>query len=205
MSTKNKNSVIYLKDWQILIQSLPDDKRLIFWDLFANYPDCECEDDMVKPIWNFVKKQIENMDEKYQEKVVERNRENGKKGGRPKNQPITETQENLKNPMGYLETQETLNEKDNENENINDNVNINVSNRKTKVFTPPTIEEVKEYCIERKNSVNANKFVDFYQSKNWMVGKNKMKDWKACVRTWEAKEEPKKEYQPKKGFHFVIN
>lgn len=52
-------------------------------------------------------------------------------------------------------------------------------------FVPPTVEEVREYCNERKNTVDAEAFVDFYASKGWMVGKNKMKDWKAAVRTWE--------------------
>ena len=56
---------------------------------------------------------------------------------------------------------------------------------KRKQFIPPTVEEVHEYCCERMNNVNAEAFVDFYESKGWMVGKNKMKDWKAAVRTWE--------------------
>ncbi len=55
-------------------------------------------------------------------------------------------------------------------------------------FKIPTIEEVKIYCLERKNNVDANKWHDFYSSKGWMVGKNKMKDWKAAVRTWEHKD-----------------
>lgn len=54
-----------------------------------------------------------------------------------------------------------------------------------KFFTKPSVEEVKQYCEERKNNVDYVKFYDFYESKGWMVGKNKMKDWKACVRTWE--------------------
>ena len=53
-------------------------------------------------------------------------------------------------------------------------------------FKEPTLEEVKKYCEERQNNVNPQKFIDFYKSKGWMVGKNKMKDWKACVRTWEG-------------------
>lgn len=57
--------------------------------------------------------------------------------------------------------------------------------KKRKQFKPPTVEEVREYCYERNNNVNAEAFVDFYESKGWMVGKNKMKDWKAAVRTWE--------------------
>lgn len=56
---------------------------------------------------------------------------------------------------------------------------------KRKNFIPPSVEEVKAYCIERQNNVDAEAFVDFYESKGWMVGKNKMKDWKAAVRTWE--------------------
>lgn len=50
---------------------------------------------------------------------------------------------------------------------------------------PPTLEMVKEYCLERGNNIDAEKFYDFYESKSWFVGKNKMKDWQASVRTWE--------------------
>lgn len=56
---------------------------------------------------------------------------------------------------------------------------------KTKRFTPPTLDEVKAYCEERKNNVSAERFIDYYTSNGWMVGRNKMKDWKACVRSWE--------------------
>lgn len=52
-------------------------------------------------------------------------------------------------------------------------------------FTPPTVEEVKAYCRERENNVDAERFIDFYASKGWKIGKNAMKDWRAAVRTWE--------------------
>ena len=52
-------------------------------------------------------------------------------------------------------------------------------------FTAPTLEEVKAYCDERKNGVDPQRFVDYYSSNGWKVGKNPMKDWKAAVRTWE--------------------
>ena len=58
-------------------------------------------------------------------------------------------------------------------------------------FKPPMIDEVTAYCKERKNDVNAQKFIDFYQSKGWLVGKAKMKDWKAAVRNWERNTEQK--------------
>ena len=54
-----------------------------------------------------------------------------------------------------------------------------------KRFTAPTLEEVKEYCSERKNGVDAERFVNYYTANGWKVGKNPMKDWKAAVRTWE--------------------
>jgi hypothetical protein len=56
---------------------------------------------------------------------------------------------------------------------------------KVNKFIPPTADDVKAYCDLRNNNVNVNKFIDFYESKGWFVGKNKMKDWKASVRTWE--------------------
>ena len=57
-----------------------------------------------------------------------------------------------------------------------------------KRFTPPTVDEVRDYCYDRGNAVDPQRFVDYYTSNGWMVGKNKMKDWKAAVRTWEQKE-----------------
>ena len=56
---------------------------------------------------------------------------------------------------------------------------------KRKRFVPPTIEAVKAYCQERQNGVDADRFINYYTSNGWRVGKNKMKDWKAAVRTWE--------------------
>lgn len=54
-----------------------------------------------------------------------------------------------------------------------------------KRFVPPTIEEVKDYCQERGNRVDADRWYAYYQSNGWRVGKNPMKDWRAAVRTWE--------------------
>lgn len=58
-------------------------------------------------------------------------------------------------------------------------------------FSPPTLEEVQKYCEERKNKVDATRFWNFYESKGWMIGKTKMKDWKASVRTWEQEDKQK--------------
>ena len=78
------------------------------------------------------------------------------------------------------------------------NTNKNVKNEKNEKkskggkFNPPDILEITTYCKERNNDVDPERFHDFYQSKNWMIGKNKMKDWKAAVRTWEKKDKDEK-------------
>jgi predicted phage replisome organizer len=67
----------------------------------------------------------------------------------------------------------------------------NVSQAKPrKRFIPPTLEEVRSYCQERKNNVDAQRFIDYYTANGWMVGKNKMKDWRAAVRNWERNSKP---------------
>lgn len=89
-------------------------------------------------------------------------------------------------------TKSTVNVNDNVNVNVNDNVIIKEEVKSDKPITHtskfiiPTIDEIKEYCLERNNRVDATKFYNFYESKGWLIGKNKMKDWKAAVRNWEA-------------------
>jgi len=71
-------------------------------------------------------------------------------------------------------------------------LNTNIINKekenkeeRVKRFIPPTVEEVSAYCLERNNGVDAQKFTDYYTANGWYVGKNRMKDWRAAVRTWE--------------------
>ncbi len=67
------------------------------------------------------------------------------------------------------------------NKQLTTNKNDNNKNK----FVVPTFQDINNYCLERGTTVDANKFIDYYTSNGWMVGKNKMKDWKACVRRWE--------------------
>ena len=69
------------------------------------------------------------------------------------------------------------------------------------IFIAPTVEDVRAYCQERHNNVDPVTFVNFYSSKGWMVGKNKMKDWKACVRTWERSETRSKQPESNPKIH----
>ena len=79
--------------------------------------------------------------------------------------------------------------RDNNNININ-NTNITYSNKKG-LFKKPSVNDIIDYCKERNNNIDAEAFIDFYESKDWKIGKNKMKDWKAAVRTWERREAKK--------------
>lgn len=87
-------------------------------------------------------------------------------------------------------------------ENDSISASINASHIKTKTknpspyspprgererFVSPTVEEVRAYCMERHSCVSPEEFVDYYASNGWMVGKTKMRDWQAAVRTWERK------------------
>lgn len=80
------------------------------------------------------------------------------------------------------------------NTNKNDKNDKNEKKIKREVFTPPTAEDVKGYCGEHGYNVDAERFVDFYTSKGWMVGKNKMKDWRCAVRNWARQD--KSEIKP---------
>ena len=86
------------------------------------------------------------------------------------------------NLEGYMKgsqgVQSTLQDKDKDKDIVK-------AKAKVKRFAKPTIEELVDYCNERNNDVDAEKFYDYYSSNGWKVGKNAMKDWKASVRTWE--------------------
>lgn len=116
---------------------------------------------------------------------AEKNTINGKKGGRPK------TQNNPKKPN------ETLKDKDKENKIIplspNGDIPPKGERPPVKRFVKPTADEVRAYCAERGNRVDAQAFVDFYAAKGWKVGSSPMKDWKAAVRTWEKRDAERKQ------------
>ncbi len=78
-------------------------------------------------------------------------------------------------------------EKDIEKETDKDKEKENKKKDSPKRFVPPSFEEVQAYCTERGNGIDAQAFIDFYASKGWLVGKTKMTDWKAAVRTWESR------------------
>lgn len=66
-----------------------------------------------------------------------------------------------------------------------DKIRNNNYNERHVVFVIPSVTEIEEYCLARVNGINAAQFFDYYQSKGWCVGKGRMKDWRAAIRTWE--------------------
>lgn len=140
---KQKNTILFHKDWQPLINSLPQDAQIEFWQLFMAYePNNKPNiiNPIVVPIWTFIQSQLDKFNSNYEQNVIDRNRVNGAKGGRPK-----KSQENPNNPMGLNETQKTLNK----NKNINKNENINNN-----------IEEGKPSPTSEK--IDYDSFVNFY-------------------------------------------
>ena len=115
----NRNSVIFLQDWNVLVDSLTENNRLVFWDMFAKYSfgvSQNCDNEQVKPVWNFIKSQLDRMNEDWL-KRAKINKNNGSKGGRPK---AKETENNPTEPK------QTLNKNKNKNNNINNNINIDL-------------------------------------------------------------------------------
>ena len=85
-------------------------------------------------------------------------------------------------------------------DNVRQEIDIDIDkdidiNNSVSVFKKPTINEIKDYCIERNNNIDPETFYNFYESKGWLIGKNKMKNWKSAIITWEKS---RKEKQPNK-------
>lgn len=101
-------------------------------------------------------------------------------------QKTNERQTKDKHPANKRQT------KDNKQEcQDSDNLRRPITGNKLNEFIPPSLEEVTEYCKGRNNSIKPEQWLNFYQSNGWMIGKNKMKDWKASIRTWENNNKPK--------------
>lgn len=185
-----KNSFILYTEQKAVIDKLTDEQAgKLIKAIYAHETGEEMELDaildlVITPFLTVLEKDKE----KYAEKC-EKRAQAGAKGGKQRvaNQAnATFAKQTQANDSKTKQTQ--ANQADNEYEYDNDFKKENIKRKsatQAKAFVKPTVEEVKAYCVERKNNVNADKFIDFYESKGWLIGKNPMKDWKACVRTWE--------------------
>ena len=117
-----------------------------------------------------------------------RRKANGAKGGRPttKDKTIVSDSESMVLDDESIVSEEKPNINIKEKETIKETITDN--KKESKHFAPPSLEEVRAYCLDRNNNVDPETFIDFYSSKGWKVGSQPMKDWKAAVRTWEKRD-----------------
>lgn len=187
------NSFVFYRSFAEALETLPAEQYKEIMVALSRYAlDGEVPEDLsgiASAVFTLIRPQIDANNKRREN--GKRGAEYGKQGGRPRNETPDEPQENPK------ETPKKPQENPKETPNANVNANANVEEKETTPsgvakksrFAPPTVDEVSQYCLERGNRVDAQRFCDFYQSKNWMVGKVKMTDWKAAVRTWEQRED----------------
>lgn len=142
-------------------------------------------------VWPIAKQNIDRA-----QAELEKRAENGRKGGRPKKAIESEG----KQPKAKeSEKKQTKDNKDKDKENnitpLSPNGDIPPKGERPpeKRFAKPTADEVRAYCAERGNHIDAQAFVDFYEAKGWKVGSAPMKDWRAAVRTWEKRDAERKQ------------
>ena len=183
----DKNSFLMYVDWNDMIEELDDQSRgqlllaIMRYQSGAELPEMDIG---AKVAFAQIRNQFRKDEEKYSRTVANRSAA-GKLGGRPKANVSAEKQ---KKQMLLEESNTKQTEaKKADNDNVNDNVlkENTLKGAKEKRFAPPTPENVRGYCREMGyTNVDAERFVDFYAAKDWMIGKNRMKDWKAAVRNW---------------------
>lgn len=165
-----RDSVLFYRSFYEAVKNLPAEdfkksvQAILDYGLNGEEPKTE---GIEKTVFLLTKPQIDANNRRY---------ENGKRGGKAKpNQDVTENIPSDNQNEIKTEPKEKVKVKDNVKDKEKDNI---------KRFTPPSQDEVRAYCQEKGYAVDAERFVDFYESKGWYVGKNKMKDWKAAVRNW---------------------
>lgn len=209
-----KNTVLLYTDLLPLIEYLPNEdvgilfKALMIYATEGEYDGFDDLPNNVKGIFKQAKAKLDENNEKYKEKV-ERLNQNRRSSSNEKQdtkdeQQISDrnhTDINMKSDRNHTDITQISDRY--HTDIISDTDTVTVTDTvykekdkskdlsKKKKFTPPTLEELEQYCEERNNTIDPIKFHDFYESKGWFVGKNKMKDWKAAVRNWERNEKNK--------------
>ena len=195
----NKAFLIY-HEWKIPIQGLSLSEKGQLLDCLFAYSETKTLSELT-PLaamaFNFLKQQIDRDEEKYIEKC-ERNQENGGLGGRPKKNNrtvISETERLFRKPNGYFNNPNNPNENENENEKINKKEKEK-SIKENRIFRPPTMNELIEYCESKNYHFSVDTFYFFYESKGWMVGKTRMKSWRSACVLWEGRHVKEQKERP---------
>ena len=185
-----KDGFIFYASFYEALQELPPDDQLAAYNAICKYALCGEEpagSGTVKAIFMLVRPQID---------ANNKRREAGRKGGEASDKQTASKQEaNSKQTASKDEANSKQSESTPE-AKVKDKGKVKVKDKEKEIekesvlrrFAPPTLEEVAAYCMERNNKVDAETFIDFYSAKGWKVGNQPMKDWKACVRTWEKRD-----------------
>ena len=198
----DKKSFVMYRSWGAAIEKMSDEQagKLIkaIYSLQEN-PEASTDDPAIEFVFEIIKEKMIEDTEAY-EATCRRRSEAGKKGNEAR-WSGADTEKNRKCDKGIAKianainvsqkSQKVANVADTESDTdmkCNEVPSVPVERGTRKRFSPPAVEEVADYCWERKNNVDPEVFVDFYSSKGWKVGKEPMKDWKACVRTWEKRD-----------------
>lgn len=172
----------------------------------------EIDDALVSMAFDVIKVDLDQNNDKYQE-TIDKRKEAGRKAAEKRwgkdeiandsnainripNVTNASNNSNVKNRMRNIAN---MHDSVSVSVSVSDYIKKNTSKEvlKEKRFAPPSLDEVTQYCNERENGIDPQRFIDFYESKGWMIGKNKMKDWKAAVRSWESRDKPSaKESKP---------
>ena len=195
-----KNSFVLYTDYRQHTALLSVEEKAQLLDaIFAYAAGEEVElTGMALMAFSFIKAQMDRDNAKYEEKC-EKRKIAGSKGGLAKASNAKQKVANVANARSAKQKVANVADTDTVTDTVTD---INSEVKPRSVFKPPTLDEVKEYCWERNNGIDAQSFIDFYSSKGWMIGKNKMKDWKAAIRTWEQRNN-KPTPTPNQGFFKV--
>lgn len=195
---EQKSFIQYLdtaKQWELLSDSQAGMLIKALFRYCATGEQLKTDDGMLAMAFSFITSQIDRDSEKY-ESTCKKRSESIKKRWEEKNKEDTNDTKEYKCIQD--DTNVTDNDSDNDNENDSDNESdINTygadkprpRSRGKQKFIPPTVEEVRAYCQERKNNIDPGYFVDFYTANGWVQGKGKpIKDWQAAVRNWESRQ-----------------
>lgn len=193
---ENKKGFVLYCDLIHTIKKLPDEKAGQLFKHILSYVNDEnpqINDLIIDLAFEPIKQQLKRDLNKWEETRLKRS-ESGKLGGLKRAENLKQNEANEANAKFAKQNEaneavivkDTVTVKVKDKVIVNDNViNNNKSDKPILRFIIPEISEIKEYCFLRNNNVDAETFYNFYQSKGWMVGKSKMKDWKACIHTWE--------------------
>lgn len=163
-------------------------------------------DRLLSTLWLAIRQRIDADEQRYKDICVKR-AEAGKKGAEKKHFLASEANATKCQQVPASEANATKCRQNKPITVTNSNSNSITESNSTKRFVPPTLEEVREYCLERGNSIDPERFVDYYTANGWVQsGGKKIKDWMACVRNWERNDlnSPKVE-QPKDDPYSIFN